>query len=78
MHAQGFNRGPSGLLAYLLLYTDASWEQACDLPLPLPLPYAYPTLPKPKPSLTLTLTLTLSPGVRPREARAAGRAPGPA
>ena len=32
MHcAQGFNRGPSGLLAYLLLYTDASWEQACDL-----------------------------------------------
>ena len=29
--AQGFNRGPSGLLAYLLLYTDASWEEACDL-----------------------------------------------
>ncbi|EOD20353.1 hypothetical protein EMIHUDRAFT_207497 [Emiliania huxleyi CCMP1516] len=25
----GFNRGPSGLLAYLLLYTDASWDEAC-------------------------------------------------
>ena len=40
--AQGFNRGPSGLLAYLLLYTDASWEQACDLGLPLPLPLPPP------------------------------------
>ena len=40
--AQGFNRGPSGLLAYLLLYTDASWEQACDLDLPLPLPLPLP------------------------------------
>ena len=30
--AQGFNRGPSGLLAYLLLYTDTpSWEAACAL-----------------------------------------------
>lgn len=28
--AQGFNRGPSGLLAWMLLYTDASYEQACD------------------------------------------------
>jgi hypothetical protein len=27
--AQGFNRGPSGLLAYLLLYTDCGWEEAC-------------------------------------------------
>jgi len=29
--AQGFNRGPSGVLAYLLLYTDADWKQACRL-----------------------------------------------
>ncbi|KAJ1618116.1 hypothetical protein T492DRAFT_1095133 [Pavlovales sp. CCMP2436] len=29
--AQGINRGPSGLLAFLLLYTDATWEQACRL-----------------------------------------------
>lgn len=28
--AQGFNRGPSGLLAFLLLYTDATFDQACD------------------------------------------------
>ena len=28
--AQGFNRGPSGVLAYLLLYTDATFDQACD------------------------------------------------
>ena len=28
--AQGFNRGPSGLLAYLLQFTDATWDQACD------------------------------------------------
>ena len=28
--AQGFNRGPSGVLAYLLLYTDATLDQACD------------------------------------------------
>jgi protein-tyrosine phosphatase len=27
--AQGFNRGPSGVLAYLLSYTDATWQQAC-------------------------------------------------
>jgi len=27
----GINRGPSGLLAFLLLYTDATWEQACRL-----------------------------------------------
>ena len=40
--AQGFNRGPSGLLAYLLLYTDASWDQACGLDLPLPLPLPLP------------------------------------
>jgi len=25
----GFNRGPSGVLAYLLQYTDATWDQAC-------------------------------------------------
>ena len=29
--AQGFNRGPSGVLAFLLLYTDATWEEACDV-----------------------------------------------
>ena len=29
--AQGFNRGPSGLLAFLLLYTDATFDQACDV-----------------------------------------------
>jgi hypothetical protein len=27
--AQGFNRGPSGLLAYMILYTDATLDQAC-------------------------------------------------
>lgn len=29
--AQGYNRGPSGLIAWLLLYTDATFEQACAL-----------------------------------------------
>ena len=27
--AQGKNRGPSGVLAYLLMYTTATWEEAC-------------------------------------------------
>ena len=27
--AQGINRGPSGVLAYLLMYTTATWEEAC-------------------------------------------------
>ena len=28
---QGFNRGPSGLLAYLIIYTDATLAEACGL-----------------------------------------------